>query len=427
MNMMEQNINKLSSLWEKYHESTESFNELAVDGDYLVYRDKKVDISNFSLEYLFIYGVLNDDNINNLTSEDIFRLVRLYALSNQVLAVDENVTSKQEDEKNNQEKLETLKEKSPLLKRINIAYRYENNMPMEYINIVSENGYDYLFINDRHFKIDELFQLIESNPDLTADDIIAIMNQKLPQVPLKIAGRIIDSKETDGTYLDKIKPIDEKYKDDKTCSVLGNEEHDIVVVSDKSNPYNHQVVTFGINELGSIEQENYKPEEQKEDTLNPSEIIYLIPLDVFYKFVNSNIEYTEEQRVSVNNYYEYFSDLLTYQNFLTEDLNQILINHKVYINNLITYQENGNELTNNQKDAIKAFNEAQVRSENNKLSSSINKENVKRLTLQYKNGTNNVLDDDIEEQSGFAATAQVIIFVLAFATILTAVTLLILK
>lgn len=423
MNMMEQNINKLSSLWEKYHESTQAFNELTIDNNYLVYQNKKVDISNFSLEYLFIYGVLNDNNILNLTSEDIFRLVRLYALSDQVFSINEEKTN----ESNNQEKLDNLKEKEPLLKRINIAYRYENNMPIEYINIVSDSGYDYLFINDRHFNINDLFQLIENNQDLKADDIVTIMQQKLPSVPLKIAGRIIDSKETNKNYLDKIKPIDDKYKDDKTCSVLGNEEHDIVIISDKTNPYNHQVVTFGINELGDIEQQNYKAEEQKEESINSSDILYLIPLNSFYNLVNSNIEYNEEQRISVNNYYEYLADLLTYQDFLTDDLNQILINHKVYINNLITYQENGNELTNNQKDAIKAFSDAQERS-NNSLSSSIGKSNGKKLTLQYKNGTNNVLDDNIEEeQAGFAATVQVIIFVLAFATILTALTLFILK
>lgn len=422
MNIVEQNINKLSQLWEKYHDRTQAFNDLTIDGDYLVYQDKRVNISNFSIEYLFIYGVLNDNNIMELNSSDIFRLVRLYVLSNQDTVVDE----KNNDSKNNQEQLEVLKEKSPLLKRINIAYRYENNIPIEYINIVSDSGYDYLFLNDRHFKISDLYELINSNNNLTADDIISIMTQKLPQVPLKIAGRIIDDSQTNEAYLDKIKPIDEQYKDDKTISVLGNEEHDIVIVSDKTNPNNHRAVTFSINDLGNIEAQGYQNEEKLKTDTTVSQEIYLIPLTNFYDLINSNIEYNEEQRISVNNYYEYFSDLLTYQDYLTEDLNQVLINHKIYINNLITYQENGNPLTNNQNEAVKVFLEAQNRSNN--LSSGVNKANVQRLTLKYKNGNGNILDDQEDlEQAGFAATIQVIIFVLAFATILTAVTLFILK
>lgn len=422
MNIVEQNINKLSQLWEKYHDRTQAFNDLTIDGEYLIYQDKRVNISKFSIEYLFIYGVLNDNNIMELNSSDIFRLVRLYILSDQDAIVDE----KNNDSKNNQEQLETLKEKSPLLKRISIAYRYENNIPVEYINIVSDNGYDYLFLNDRHFKISDLYELINSNSNLTADDIISLMTQKLPQVPLKIAGRIIDNSQTNETYLDKIKPIDEQYKDDKTISVLGNEEHDIVIVSDKTNPNNHQAITFSINELGNIEAQGYKNEEKLKADTTASQEIYLIPLANFYDLINSNIEYNEEQRISVNNYYEYFSDLLTYQDYLTEDLSQVLINHKIYINNLITYQENGNPLTNNQNEAVKVFLEAQNRSNN--LSSGVNKANVQRLTLKYNNGNGNILDDQEDlEQAGFAATIQVIIFVLAFATILTAVTLFILK
>ena len=428
MDIMEQNVKKLSELWEKYHETTDAFNNLTIDGNYLIYNGNKVDISKFPLEYLFIYGVLNETNIINLNSEDIFRLVRLYALSNQPLNLESTTSNNNKDEeKNNQEKLEELKEKSPLLKRINIAYRYEENIPVEYINIVGDNGFDYLFINDRHFKINDLFQVIESNQDLTANDIISLMNQKLPSVPLKIAGRILDDEKTSEAYKEKIQPIDEKYKDDKTNFVLGNEEHDIVIISDKTNPENHKVVTFAVNELGQIETQDYQNVEKIKPEITHQEELYLIPIDEFYNLLNSNIEYNEEQRISVNNYYEYFADLLMYQEYLTDDLNQILTNHKIYISNLITYQENGHELTNNQLEAIQAFNEAQNRSNTNNLSSSIKKANVKTLSLKYNNISAGTLDDSDMEEAGFASTVQVIIFVLAFATILTALTLYILE
>lgn len=427
MDIMQQNINKLSELWERFHNESKAFDELTIDGEYLVYNGNKVNISNFPLDFLFIYGVFNDRNILKSNSNDIFRLVRLYALSNQNLNLEDTPSKKENNEKNNQEQLEQLKEKSPLLKRINIAYRYENNIPVEYINIVSDTGYDYLFLNDRYFKINDLYQLLESNKQLTADDIISLVNEKLPQVPLKIAGRILDDRNTDKSYIDKIKPIDEQYKDDKTSSVLGNEEHDIVVISDKTNLENHKVVTFAVNDLGEIEKQAFKNTEKQTLEVAPKEELYLIPLERFYDLVNSDIEYNEEQRISVNNYFEYFSDLLTYQEYLTEDLNQLLINHKVYISSLITYQENGNELTKNQVEAIQSFSEAQDRSNSNNLSSSINKSNVKTLAYKYKNGSTNILEEPELEQAGFAATLQVIIFVLAFATILTAVTLYILQ
>mgnify|MGYP003294878788 CR=1 FL=1 len=253
-------------------------------------------------------------------------------------------------------KIEIIKQENPLMKNISIATRRINGSLVEYINIVDSNGESHLFENDRNvniFNIYEELKLRSAGRDITPDELIYEIDRRLYQIRMQKAGSIMDSSNTSEDFSNKIKRVNEPYKNDRTTDVFGNEEHDVAIVSDLDDPTNHKVVTFDKNEFGDLvleshEQnvvgtdttlsrdgkvENSTSEAGMEGTLTEGEVFkkdkievaaLLISTQEFYDLLNSPEELTEEQRKSVDLYYGYFGDLILYEDYLLPELKQIL-------------------------------------------------------------------------------------------------------
>ena len=77
MNILEINLKTLGDLYEQF---PESFKDLSMNGNYLVYKEEQVDISKFNINDLLGSETAFAASLSVLTSEDIFRIIRLHAI-----------------------------------------------------------------------------------------------------------------------------------------------------------------------------------------------------------------------------------------------------------------------------------------------------------------------------------------------------------
>ena len=339
------------------------------------------------------------------------------------------------------------------MKNISIATRRINGSLVEYINIVDSNGESHLFENDRNvniFNIYEELKLRSAGRDITPDELIYEIDRRLYQIRMQKAGSIMDSSNTSEDFSNKIKRVNEPYKNDRTTDVFGNEEHDVAIVSDLDDPTNHKVVTFDKNEFGDLvleshEQnvvgtdttlsrdgkvENSTSEAGMEGTLTEGEVFkkdkievaaLLISTQEFYDLLNSPEELTEEQRKSVDLYYGYFGDLILYEDYLLPELKQILEDYRRYVYELQFGEvPEGQErkINSKQQEAVDKSYELEQKAaevQQEELTDEKVKEGVKKLELMRPvNDYGN---------TGSISIIQVLAIIIGVSIILTAVTL----
>lgn len=438
MNILEENRNILMELYEKYPESIKG---LSMSGKNLVYNGNVCDISNFNINDL-VYGDTNFlASLSVLNAEDVFRIIRLHALRI-------NSTLTEEKKNNNEQKIEIIKEENPLMKNISIVTRSENGSLYEYFNIVDSNGNDYLFFNDRNVDIFAIYEELNARKggqDVTPDELIEAVNRKLPQVNMESAKDLIDKSTTSEDFRNKMTQVNEPYKDEKTISVTGNEEHDIALVADSANKQDHRVVTFNQNEFGDLvvkeNQQNVNGTDTKTITdgasasemssssvTNESEYdvikkeqeeveAILIPTQEFYDLLNSPYPLTEEQRKSVDLYYGYFGDLILYEDYLLPELRSILNDFVGYVYEL-QYGDHEFAINEKQQEAIDKLNEM-------RLNHAAGPENLEQTKVKEaeKKLIKMISVDNYRDNAGSISTMQVVALIIGISIILTAITL----
>ena len=235
------NRNTLAGLAEAY---PQSFDGLRLEGNLLGYGSETVDISNFNVNDLLTEDNAFASSLGSLSAEDVFRIIRLHA---------ELLKSKDKTPK--ESKQEIIKKENPLLKNISIVSKTTEYGSQEFINIVDSKGNDHLFENDRNVDILYLCELIRvrKGSDVTPEELVAIMHDKLPEVMLEKAETLEGKPTTTEDFANKMHSLNEPYKDEKTMRVYGNQEHDVALVVDSSNLSNHEIVTFRKNQFGDFE------------------------------------------------------------------------------------------------------------------------------------------------------------------------------
>lgn len=441
MNILEVNRYTLANLYDQF---PESFKNLSLDGNNLVYNGETVDISKFNINDLLSGETNFAASLSVLSSEDIFKIVRLHAI---------HLESKLENKKdNNQSKIEIIKRENPLMRNINIVTRKMDESIEEYINIVDGRGEDHLFKNDRKVNIFDVYENLKiryPGHDITPDELIDEINRKLYEVRMENAPELIERTSTSEDFANKMTRVNEPYKNDRTTDVYGNEHDDIAIVRDLDDPSKHRVVTFDENDFGDLVLQNHeqnvfgsdttitrgqKTEETFSETgtnvdasteneifeKNEEEVAaLLISTKEFYELLNSPGQLTEEQRKSVDLYYGYFGDLILYEDYLLPELKQILNDFRAYVYDL-QYGDipEGQErdINSKQQEAIDKSVEmeekvATINTE--ELTDEKVKESVKKLELIRP----------VNDNTGSVSVIQVLAFIIGVSIILTAVTL----
>ena len=434
MNIIEVNRNTLAALYEK---NSSSFDGITLDGNMLKYGNEEVDISKYNINDLLTDNENFAASLGSLSPEDVFKIIRLHAT---LLGTSKGITrgpAKSEDD--SQQKIEEIKLENPLLKSISIAYKDDEGIKREYINIVGSDGKDHLFPNDRNvnvFMIYDFLKLQKGGTDVTPDELIDAVYRKLYESHLSTAEELRDKDSTSVDFKNKIERINEPYKDSKTVSVVGNEEHDIAIISDMTDPTNHRVVTFNKNEFGDLvvnqhgndaSEDEYKmkqvdevyDKEQDEEEV----VALLINTQEFYDLINSPKLLTEEERNSVNLYYGYLGDLMMYEDYLVPELRKMLQDFKDFVYEL-QYGDVHIPLNDKQRESIDKLTDMETavkEADESKLQHSMDTEKVKRLERIGPADNYGVPID--EDNAGMVSTIQVLAFIIGIAIILTAITL----
>jgi len=325
MNIIEINKQTLYNLYEQF---PESFSGLKLEGNNLVYKGEAVDISNFNINDLLTPETDFYSSLSVLSSEDIFKIIRLHAIKLDSLM--------QRDEKSKSEKrVEIIKSENPLMKNISIVVRNNNGLSDEFLNIVDSTGRDHLFRNDRDVDIFDIYESLKYRNighDITPDELVDAINRKLYQVQLKDARTIMDSSTVSEQFANKIDLVNRPYKDDKMHTVYGNEDNDIAIVADNAGG-EHKVVTFDHNQYGDLVMQNHGQNVAGSDTslvnngtaqdvefesnvnsntefevqqeTNDEIMARLITPEEFYRLISSSEDLSEKQRKDVDLYYAY--------------------------------------------------------------------------------------------------------------------------
>ena len=434
MNIIEVNRNTLAALYEK---NSSSFDGITLDGNMLKYGNEEVDISKYNINDLLTDNENFAASLGSLSPEDVFKIIRLHAT---LLGTSKGITrgpAKSEDD--SQQKIEEIKLENPLLKSISIAYKDDEGIKREYINIVGSDGKDHLFPNDRNvnvFMIYDFLKLQKGGTDVTPDELIDAVYRKLYDVHLSTAEDLRDKDSTSVDFKNKIERINEPYKDSKTVSVVGDEKHDIAIISDMDDPTNHKVVTFNQNKFGDLvvnqhgndaSEDEYKmkqvdevyDKEQDEEEV----VALLINTQEFYDLINSPKLLTEEERNSVNLYYGYLGDLMMYEDYLVPELRKMLQDFKDFVYEL-QYGDVHIPLNDKQRESIDKLTDMETavkEADESKLQHSMDTEKIKRLERIGPADNYGVPID--EDNAGMVSTIQVLAFIIGIAIILTAITL----
>ena len=434
MNIIEVNRNTLAALYEK---NSSSFDGITLDGNMLKHGNEEVDISKYNINDLLTDNENFAASLGSLSPEDVFKIIRLHAT---LLGTSKGITrgpAKSEDD--SQQKIEEIKLENPLLKSISIAYKDDEGIKREYINIVGSDGNDHLFPNDRNvnvFMIYDFLKLQKGGTDVTPDELIDAVYRKLYESHLSTAEELRDKDSTSVDFKNKIERINEPYKDSKTVSVVGDEKHDIAIISDMDDPTNHKVVTFNQNKFGDLvvnqhgndaSEDEYKmkqvdevyDKEQDEEEV----VALLINTQEFYDLINSPKLLTEEERNSVNLYYGYLGDLMMYEDYLVPELRKMLQDFKDFVYEL-QYGDVHIPLNDKQRESIDKLTDMETavkEADESKLQHSMDTEKIKRLERIGPADNYGVPID--EDNAGMVSTIQVLAFIIGIAIILTAITL----
>lgn len=448
MEIIEINRNTLSDLYVQF---PENFKDLRLDGKELVYGTEHVDISHFNINDLLTAETQFSTSLSVLSSEDIFRIIRLHATLM-------SRTTKKEHQSQSEEEVEIIKQENPLMQNISIVRKNNEVGEIEFINIVDENGNDYLFRNDRNvdfFRVYETLKFRNMGAVVTPTQLITEINRKLYDIQLTEAKTLAEKDTTSEDFSNKMNRVNDPYRDDKMHTVYGNETDDVAIIADASSPTEHQVVTFDENEFGDLVVENHAQNVSGIDTITNSSgkteaqtfesevtdsvasdvqveqeqeeevVVALLSTQEFYDLLNSNADLTEEQRKKVDWYYGYLGDLILYEDYLLPELRDILNQFRAYVFHL-EYEEPAEKINAKQQEAIDKNHSMEEQKAITVDASDPSKTDahVKKLQLLKPDNTGSSLspDEDIDNQ-GSISTLQVIAFIVGIAIILTAVTL----
>ncbi len=434
MEILEVNRNTLANLYEQY---PDSFKDLSIDGKFLVYSGQIVDISEFNINDLLGGETAFASSLNGLSSEDIFKIIRLHATFLKSLNKDVD-----KNENNNDKKLEAIKQENPLMQNISIIKKNDGVVTTEYFNIVDSNGDDHLFVNDRKVDIFSIYEeeKIRSNGEVTPDELIEAINRKLYTVRLDNASNLAESDEVSEDFANKMNRVNDPYRSDKSIKVYGNEKNDIAVVADDRDVQEHKVVTFNKNEFGDLVTESHHQNVSGDEitTDNSSEttstsvddysdeqitqkkeeeiVERLISEEEFYHLLNSELDLTADERKSVDLFYGYLGDLVLYEAYLLPALMDVLNRFRAYVYGLQYERDETQDLNNKQQEAIEKAEEFEVQKNETELSKDPNKvkEEVQKLQLKY-----NPSDAENRGTISILAVIIAIIFVTIIMTIIT--------
>lgn len=326
--------------------------DITIKGNMLFYKDKSVDISNFSISELTSDESPLVNDISSLSSEDVFNIINIHALvietKNKGLLEDKKENVSLPEEEKTQLIAQTFKKKDSL------------GNEKQYIHVVDSFGKDNVYVNDYHESFEEVETFVDKvkeNNALNAAELCGFLEHRFRRVHLTDTYDMLRKDGTSEDFANKIRNFDYQHHNDKNFAV-GNEEEDILISND------HTVSSYKRDFQGNLIQQNFTNAQTKEVTTLPSsnnnkgsqennstlqgndsnepdapgtaendfvnkdvdqfKVINLISIEKFKKLVNSIEEHTKEEEFELGLINAYFGELMLYRDYLLPDLKRLL-------------------------------------------------------------------------------------------------------
>lgn len=324
------------------------------DGKIMTYNRESVSIEHMDLFLFFESNALFYQSVNaiELNEYDIFSIIRVHALKEEDYVSNTfNQDHLNQKEQTNQEQLEQIKNNNPVMKNVTIFYRNNQGILEEYFNVVDSNGVDHVFYNDKQIDFMHIYQELERNygGSFTLSLLIRELSKKLEDVPLESSIDILNRSFDGGVFRSQIEIEEKKYRDIFTKKVLANEKHGITIISDTLDFTNHQVITYDTEIKGNVVRNYHSGFLDKEE--NQEVIVKLIPYSDFKNLLKRETEYTEKERNSVELYFNFFEDLIYYEDYLLLELTSLLQDYRLFCENLELQVSEENTLTIHEQEA----------------------------------------------------------------------------
>ena len=427
-----------------YKQSPNSVGQLKLEGNFLVYNNEMVDISEFNLNELMLGDSQFSSSLDTLSSEDVFRIIRLHA------ALMGNGKMRTVSEVKSEKKIEIIKQENPLMKSISLVSRPNGVGVDEFINIVDSTGENHLYKNDVNVNIFDIYDRLKAikGESVTPDELIAEVDRKLYEIRMTNAERVVDSSSVSEDFSNKMNRVNDPYKTDNTVQVMGNEQEDIAIVADQLDSSKNQIKTFDtdngdliINSHGqNVSEVNTTQVSGEDKTVVDSnqsvtsngestrevtqeekqdEVIQLIPFEDFKKLYDASYvtDFTPEEKKNVELYYAFFGDLILYEDYLLPELREILGKLRAFVTEVEINLESAENATKRQRELIDKRAELEEKGKNNAISNDLGKEQeyVKKLLMQKP------------DETGSVGTLQVLMFIVIIIAILSLISLYILN
>lgn len=362
----------------KIKEANPNLNDIIIDGNLMYFNGQSIDISNFSISSLMSDELPFANDLTTLTSEDVFKIISLHALT---------VNSKEKDDIDKAKEELNIKDSG----KMNAHVFYKNDefgKRKQYINVVDSTGRNNVFVND----VPEIYENIEifvesvnSTENINAEELCRELNRKFKNVRLEDTYDLLHSEKTSKDFTNKINNFESQHKNDKHFAV-GNEEEDILISND------HTVASYERDADGNLIQENFANNSNNEQGSNPTDetsdttdvtpnvegseqnrdtflnndvdqfvAIKLISFEKFENLINSIEEHTEQEEYEIGLFNSYLGELMLYRDYLLPDLRDVLSRFESLMEKFEVAEEN--TLNQNQTNELNKYHELAEKNE----------------------------------------------------------------
>ena len=280
------------------------------------------EIQELNFEEYFRNNMFINASLDKLTPLELFSILKTEDIALQ----QQKVAGKNE--------LEVIQETNPLIKNIGyITKKDEFGINRNYVHYVDEQGMDHVLYQYAPGDVLRVYQelLATQGATITEKDLFHALNRKMKNVGLDSLENLQNPSETFSSALESLN------RDAGSSRVKGNEEHQMAVVDNevymyqKDNHGNLIRTKHALNqEEESFSQEQTQDAVVEEEPQHDEEVIF-ISEEKFYQLIMFEGTLTEEEQKQVDLFYGFLSDVMMYQDYLSEESKMFLERYKTFI------------------------------------------------------------------------------------------------
>ena len=346
----------------------EKYPHIKVTNNILLYEGKKIDLKDISLK-----EILDRDSVTVLEEENLVHLIEIEKMAKETL-------------ENEQTMLEKAKESNPVIKNLALIELEKNGQIKKYVHYIDEHDRDHILYNYVPTDVLSIYKnlLQTQNGIVTEHDLYSALERKMKDVNLEVS---YASSSLNEEFAQEIKHHEEEINR-KGSYAKKNDEHEILVS-------NHKIYSTYKDEEGNLHRstneminnnetnvavENTKQENIYQEEMNEEEKVLFISEREFYILLSLDRKRTEEEEKQVELYYAFLYDIMTYQNYLSEEVLMFLNHYNQYLNQLqlLADMRDGRSLNENEQNALFKRNELYEKLESQDRN--YNKDNILKLT-----------------------------------------------